>query len=294
MLTSLTPAAFLPLGAPSSRDESRLARQPTPESAVRRSFMDTRDGQLHLRLVMPANATNTPCLCIHHTPVASRSFLPLLRRAGATRMALAPDLAGHGDSDIPPTRPTIGDHAWTMGRIVDQLGIREIDVIGHGAGAVVAVELARSRPAHVRRLVLVSPPPAGTTPPARPAGPTPDPATPDAGWVSRLWQARLAQRGAQQTPTALWQTFVEELRLGDRAAWYLDALSDYLATSSAAAVEKPTLVLAPDERLWTLDAGEHRSWPVGARVTAVPDLGPDALGDPTDRLSTLILAFLDE
>jgi len=70
-----------------------------------------------------------------------------------TGPVLAFDLPGHGDSDA-PTAWTAAALAADLATACDALKLERIQVIGHGLGAAVAVELARQRPHYVLSLRL--------------------------------------------------------------------------------------------------------------------------------------------
>lgn len=74
---------------------------------------------------------------------------------GRDRSIYAPDLPGCGESDAPASRATAGDYSAAIGDFLDSMRLRQIDVLGYHAGALVAIELAIARPQQVRRLVLV-------------------------------------------------------------------------------------------------------------------------------------------
>ena len=73
----------------------------------------------------------------------------VLAVAGASRSVFAPDLPGFGDSDPPPARAGIAEHAAAIGDFLDAMRLRQIDLLGHRFGALVATELAATRPGNV-------------------------------------------------------------------------------------------------------------------------------------------------
>lgn len=97
----------------------------------------------------------TPVLLLHglpQTPAVWRHLLPELAR---DRTVLAPDLKGLGTSEHRPpydVETLVHELAALAAHEVDQ----SFDVVGHGIGGTLAIELAASRPELVRRLVIVS------------------------------------------------------------------------------------------------------------------------------------------
>jgi pimeloyl-ACP methyl ester carboxylesterase len=70
------------------------------------------------------------------------------------RNVLALDLPGHGRSDGPPI-PTVSGMAEWVFRLIKQLGIEKVGVVGHSLGSLVALECANREPARVERVALI-------------------------------------------------------------------------------------------------------------------------------------------
>lgn len=161
--------------------ETMPTRSSQPRAAVaarlRRGYFECRFGQLHVYHAIPGGGgfeEGVSLLALHDESQTGRTFEGLLSLAGADRSAFAPDLPGFGQSDAPAALPTIADHAGAIGDFLDAMRLRQVDVLGCGLGARVALELA-ARPA-VRRLVLMVMPDPGSgapSPPGSPAGQRP-------------------------------------------------------------------------------------------------------------------------
>lgn len=92
---------------------------------------------------------------------------------GTDRTVFAVDLRGHGDSSW-PGRYAVSLMARDVTRLLPMLSAAEVDLVGHSLGGLVACQVAASREAGVRRLVLEDtgmPHPRSPQVPARPAGP---------------------------------------------------------------------------------------------------------------------------
>lgn len=154
----------------------RIGPQTPPQAAprVRRGYFECRFGQLHVHNSMPPGGgfeEGTPLICLHGAGGSGRVFREFLALVGRDRSAYAPDLPGCGESDGPPHPVSAAEYAAAIGDFLDSMRLRQIDVLGQGAGAVLATELALTRPAQVRRVVLASVPlAAGTAQSAAPAG----------------------------------------------------------------------------------------------------------------------------
>jgi pimeloyl-ACP methyl ester carboxylesterase len=155
-----------------------------PKSAgvrMRRAYYDCSYGQLHVRTAFPATGgfdERTTLVCLHGSEGSSRSFARLLPEIAVDRSVYAPDLPGFGESDAAP-----GGHAADAARAVADLArdlrLRQIDILGVGFGAAVALSLAGAAPELVRRLVLMRIPTLDALPDARSARA----ALPRARWI---------------------------------------------------------------------------------------------------------------
>ncbi len=140
------------------------SRPPSGEAAqvrTRRAYFDCRHGQLHVRTAFPATGgfdEQVTLFCLHDAGGTSRDFAQFLPAIALARSVYAADLPGSGESD-----PAPGDGATEMAAaLVDlaaDLRLRQIDLLGVGFGARVALALASDSPERVRRLVLLGLPP---------------------------------------------------------------------------------------------------------------------------------------
>jgi pimeloyl-ACP methyl ester carboxylesterase len=94
-------------------------------------------------------------LLLHGLNVQAHTWDPFA--AAAVRLGyrvLALDLRGHGQSGWTQKGYRVADFARDVTGLIDQLGIAEIDLVGHSLGARVAIAVAGDQPDRVRRLVL--------------------------------------------------------------------------------------------------------------------------------------------
>jgi proline iminopeptidase len=111
-----------------------------------------------------------PLICLPGGPMRASACLGDLGGLPGHRRLILLDLRGTGDSAVPADRSS-----YRCDRLVDDvlalqdhLGLASADVLGHSAGANIAVQYALAHPRRVSRLVLV-------TPSGRAVGLEPDP-----------------------------------------------------------------------------------------------------------------------
>ncbi|MGH6892196.1 MAG: alpha/beta fold hydrolase, partial [Dongiaceae bacterium] len=144
----------------SHRDEAGMAakiRKSAAAASLRRMYVDCRYGQLHLTTAFPSSGgfdELTALLFLHAEGGTGADFNACAALLGSDRSVYAPDLPGNGASDGPAGRMTVANLAATIAELLDQLRLREVDVIGCGRGALVAFELVTLRPREIRRLVF--------------------------------------------------------------------------------------------------------------------------------------------
>jgi pimeloyl-ACP methyl ester carboxylesterase len=100
----------------------------------------------------------TTLICLHGSGGSGRVFLELSKRLGSSRSIYSPDLPGCGESDASPIRLSVLGYTDSIGDFLDSMRFRQIDLLGVGAGAAVAVELAIGRPKVVRKVCLLGTP----------------------------------------------------------------------------------------------------------------------------------------
>src|SRR5579863_3089653 len=239
----------------------------TARPRVRRGYFECRYGQLHVHNAIPSGGgfeEATPLLCLHASPHSGRVFSRFLAIAGVGRSVFAPDLPGFGDSDPPPPRAGVTEHAAAIGDFLDTMRLRQIDLLGHRFGALVAAELAAARPAQVRRLVLVSPPLADA------AEPQPATLTIDGNHLLEEWRRAVAYCGRDASPEAATAAMAERLRNSAQAAAAAAAERGYALRARLAQLSAPLLVLRLRDEV-VANKGQAREVPARARVVELPE-----------------------
>lgn len=231
-------------------------------SRVRRGYFECRYGQLHVHNAMPPGGgfeEGTPLLCLHDVAGSAWAFARFLALAGRDRSVYAPDLPGFGESDAPASRPALAEYALALGDFLDSMRLRHIDLLGYRGGAVLATELALTRPAQIGRVVMVSAP--LLTEPERQA----------------------AARAAP--PPAADGRPVEPQR------WGVEAVAEYPLRQRLAKLAQRLLVLRPRDDLWEASARVREVLP-GARVIDLELGGSALLGQGAAQAADAVRDFL--
>jgi pimeloyl-ACP methyl ester carboxylesterase len=252
--------------------------KPTPGEAVRvrRSYFDCRCGQLHVRTAFPSSGgfdEHTTLVCFHASPLSSRAYAKFLPHMARDRSVYAPDTPGFGESDPPPTKPSIADYAAAMSDFLDQMRFREVDLLGYHTGALIATELAIQRPEQIRRVVLTALP--IFTAQQREAFMARVNAArieESGGHLTREWSEALARRGPGMTIEAVADYFAEKLRNGPNAWWGGSAAHQYATVERLPLLRQPVLVLRPKDHTWDLSL-QARQLIRGVKLVDLPDFG---------------------
>lgn len=131
---------------------------PAPlQGRVSRTYAQAGAGQVLVRRRADAAVQGSrPLVLIPDAPDSGSGLLPLLNALGATRPVHAIDTPGNGGSDPLASRKAlaVADYVAAYAKAIRSLGLKEFDLYGRGAGAVIAQELALASPRAVGRLVL--------------------------------------------------------------------------------------------------------------------------------------------
>ena len=124
---------------------------------IDRGFVRLSEGLVHYRK-LEGDASLRPLYLIHASPGCSRGLEPLmglLREGGLAAPLIAPDTLGNGDSAPPgEAAPEIDYFAGSAVRVLDALGLDQVDLFGSHTGARIACELVAAHPERVGKVVL--------------------------------------------------------------------------------------------------------------------------------------------
>lgn len=238
-----------------------------------------------------------PLLLLHGGLGSIEMFEPLLPAFADHREVIAVDLQGHGRTPLGARTIDLVDQGRDLAGVLDQLGYRQVDVLGYSMGGGVAFQLAAQHPDRVRRLVLVS------TCPAR-----------DCFYPEML--PMQAQVGAAMAPmmkdTPMYRSYVAVAPDPAEFPTLLDRMGELMRTPfdwrpDVKKLTMPTLVVVGDSDMFRLesvvefyqllgggqrDAGWQREHQAQNRLAILPDVTHyDMFLSPL--LPTVAVPFLD-
>ncbi|HEY5760734.1 MAG TPA: alpha/beta fold hydrolase [Steroidobacter sp.] len=274
-------------------------RLPLPQPAVvhvRRSYAESRYGQIHLSTAYPSGGgfdERTPVVCLHHSGGSGRLFSPVLRELGNDRSVYAPDLPGHGSSDPAPSKATVADLAAAIGDFVESLRLRNVDLAGYQLGALVAAELAITRPQLIRRVLLWGVPSYSAQDRAALLQNVQSLGSRDDGSdISEDWRRLLERRGPGAPISALGDELSDRLRAGNSGARAFAAVAEYPTSERLPLVKQSALVLRLKDEFWDHSGRARSSLPNGSMLD-LPDYGQGFLAAAPQRFTSVAREFFD-
>src|SRR5437868_15273447 len=91
-----------------------------------------------------------------HGPGGAASWQPYMTDLAARHDVIVPEHPGFGQSDTPDWLDTISDLANFYLDFLDQLNLRNVDLVGHSLGGWIAAELAARNTNRLASLTLVA------------------------------------------------------------------------------------------------------------------------------------------
>lgn len=122
---------------------------------IDRAFVRLDEGLVHVRSCGAPTQGQTPLYMIHASPASAITLVPMMGQLGQTRLCIAPDTLGNGDSAGPSLDvPEMDYYADSVVRVLDQLKLDQVDLYGSHTGAHISCEVAIRYPARVRKVVF--------------------------------------------------------------------------------------------------------------------------------------------
>lgn len=288
------------LDAPDTTGLSRAAPKPAParpalpKRPIRRRFVDTPRGPMHVRVREGGAHGSVPLFCFHMSPRSGHYYEALQLALGDRRTVVAVDTPGYGESFKPLERPEIGDYAEAMADLIRAMGFAQADVLGDHTGTKTAVELAHRYPALVRRIVMNT---AGVYSLEE-----------QKGWSVRMGEIVVDENGGHVA--ALWRRyhdlnrgkltapqmrfrFYETLRAGPCMWWGPRAANRYSYADILPRLMQPVLLLCSTEDSLLEPTRRGAKLLRNGRYIEFDKLGNSVLEFETAAVAPTIAAFLD-
>lgn len=108
--------------------------------------------KIHYRI----GGSGSPLLLIHGFTLNGSQWEPFLNDLMHNFTVIVPDLPGHGLSDAPDGPFRFQKTAGIMFGLLEQLQVRKVSCIGHSAGGITLLYMAKERPERIKAMILVA------------------------------------------------------------------------------------------------------------------------------------------
>ncbi len=138
---------------------SKVAKAQTKgDYSITRGYANGPFGQVHYQDVSPADPVGLPLILLHQAPMSLRQFDNVYGPLAARGIrSISIDTPGFGQSDTPDFVPTVDDYATAIPAVLDHLGLKKVDLLGHHTGAMIATSVALQFPDRINNLVINGP-----------------------------------------------------------------------------------------------------------------------------------------
>lgn len=262
---------------------------------VRRSYSESRYGQLHLQTAYSSGGgfdEQVPLLCLHPAGSSSKYFEPLLPELGRDRIVYAFDLPGFGWSDAPDKEWSLTEVTSVISEFADSLRLRSFDVFGVQLGALMAIELAATKPNQVRRTVLAAVPHfTAQEAKSQEWSNLPNLPAPDGSHLLKEWQ-RLSASGTHTNPDQLTQELVDVLAARKHNSLAQQAILDYPTAQRLTELRQQGLILCPAGEFNDHCKRAKKSYPQ-AQLQELPEPSVNVFADHPEVVLQRVRQFLD-
>ncbi len=294
---SLMTASALGVGAVVAATHQAAAKTQTANAKFKRAYTDGPYGQIHYRYVRPARSSKSPLVCLHASPLSGILYENWIEEMGKDRNAFAPDTPGYGSSDTPPQPVQIPDFGRAIIRFMDEMEIERTDIMGYHTGSFTAIEMAKSFPKRVRKVVLISAPIFSDEDlvKLRASNVRPPPSF-EQMLDTTLQNVRKNGRGMfTDVPTddRYWDISLERMRHYRTSSWGFAAAFNYDLKAAIGEVKQPILVLNPQDDLWEMTPRAKPYLNAQSRIHDLPGRTHGMMDSHTVEVATVVRGFLD-
>ena len=109
---------------------------------MKRGYIDTPEGQVHYR----TEGNGESFLLLHKAGLSSDEYTEMLPFLGKSYRAIAMDVLGYGNTDLPKPEPKFDDYVKNIMHFLDAMKINKTSIAGHLLGSSFAAEIAATHP----------------------------------------------------------------------------------------------------------------------------------------------------
>ena len=202
--------------------------------------------QLHVS-IRPGDGTRTPLLLMNGIGANLELLQPFVDALDTAIEVIRFDVPGTGGSPTPPFLYRFPQLAWLIGRMLDKLNYRHVDLLGISWGGALAQQFALQNRWRCRRLVLVSTGTGAIMIPGRPSA-LAKLATPRRYFDSAYMTEIAHDVYGGDLPPDLLHTYADQLRPGHPLgyAYQLMAGAGWTSVPWLHCLRQPTLILSGD------------------------------------------------
>lgn len=242
-----------------------------------------------------------PVVLLHGFPHSAELWTPQRAALGGNYRVIAPDLRGHGRSDLPHGAVSIDLYADDVVALMDELGIGEATVGGLSMGGYVLMALLRRRPDRVRAVMLMATKAPGDTEAGKQARNDMIALAQEEGAgavADRMLPRMVTARTRAENPDLV--EFVRSMMAATSVEGIVAAQSAMRdrpdSTPTLAGLQLPALILVGQEDELTPPAeaeAMHRAI-AGSRLEVIPDAAHVLNLEQPEAVNSAILGFLEE
>lgn len=268
----------------------------------RKGYVDGSFGQIHYHRAQPSRGSSdkTPVVFFHQNPRSAEEYRPLLEVVGRSRLALALDTPGYGESDRPESPPDMTEIANAMAIALQGLGYGPggkgpVDVFGFHTGTLIATELAILRPDLVRRIVLSGIPYFSEEERLKRLANVPRDMrlTEDGARVLGRWAPIVNRRPKGVSLERAARIFVEDIHSLDKYWYGYNAVWSYALANRLPLIAQPILVLQPHESLTEATLKARRELIPYADLIELPNVVDDVFDTGPEEIGAALTKWLD-
>lgn len=209
---------------------------------IKKGYLNGPFGQIHYYQA----GAGPDLILVHQSPLCARMFekiMPILGELGIRVTAI--DTPGYGNSDVPPSPPSIADYADIFPSVLEELSLDNAHFLGHHTGAAVLCSFAARYQEKVKSLILNGPPlfTAQDLEPYKGIVLGPDPIFKDGTHMLEAWNTRLKYSPGWTDEKAMHRRLVDQLWAGDTAWYGLNASFKYIMEPDFMVLTSRTLIL---------------------------------------------------